>query len=220
VSMHRNHKRVLFVACTLWGAGAASGAVNTYTQFSGTSPNGWYQDSLAISGAYYDPGTFSNFNTTTNTGGFGWETFTVSVANGTLSYVGGSLLFASTAADVQMDVLFTFSGGSNPPVGSNGIYGFGIDYGLTPLTSNWVGIGVNGASVSAGQFANGFAGVIANTTSPAAPVNGPIFTARFSFQSGTTVTITGTQYAIVPGPGSAALLAACAGLMRGRRRRC
>jgi uncharacterized protein (TIGR03382 family) len=197
-------------------AGMASAAVTTYTQFSNVSPNGWYQDALAISGGYYDPGTFSNFNTTTNSGGFGWETFTVSVTNGTLSFTGGNLEFASSSSSVEMDVLFSFSGGTNPPVSPNGIYGFGINFSVAPTTSNWIGVGVNGASVGNGSYGNGFVGVIATTSG--APATAPIQTVRFSFQSGSTATITGTQYAIVPTPGALALLGA-AGLATARRRR-
>ena len=197
-------------------AGMASAAVTTYNQYSSTSPNGWYQDALAISGGYYDPGTFSNFNTTTNSGGFGWETFTVSVTNGTLAFTGGNLVFTATGSGVEMDVLFSFSGGSLPPVSPNGIYGFGINFSVAPTASNWIGVGVNGASVGNGAYGNGFVGVIATTSG--APVTGPITTTRFSFQSGSVVTVTGTQYAIVPAPGALALLGA-AGLATARRRR-
>jgi hypothetical protein len=197
-------------------AGMANAAVTTYTQFSNVSPNGWYQDALLISGAYYDPGTFSNFNTSTNTAGFGWETFTVSVANGTLAYTGGNLEFTSTSSSVEMDVLFSFSGGSNPPSSPNGIYGFGINFSVAPSTSNWLGIGVNGASVGNGSYGNGFAGVLATTSG--APATAPISTVRFSFQAGSVATITGTQYAIVPAPGALALLGA-AGIVTTRRRR-
>jgi hypothetical protein len=118
-----------------------------------------------------------------------------------------------------MDVLFTFSGGTEPPVSPNGIYGFGINFSLTPAGDTALGIGVNGASVASGSFGNGFAGVIASNSSPAAPVNGPIYSARFSFQAGSAVTVTGVQYAIVPAPATLAAFAAGLGAKRRRRSR-
>jgi hypothetical protein len=200
-------------------AGMANAAVTTYTQFSNVTPNGWFQDAALISGAYYDPGTFSNFNTTSNTGGFGWEFFTVSATNGTIAFTGGNLVFTSTSTSNEMDVLFTFNfAGPNAPTGTNGIYGFGINFSLADPTANFVGIGVNGASVGNGPYGNGFAGVIANISTPPAPVNAPVSSVRFSFQAGSVATVTGTQYAIVPAPGAVALLGA-AGLISARRRR-
>jgi hypothetical protein len=201
----------------------AHGSVTTYAQFSNTSPQGWFQAATGIAGGYYDPGSFANWSSsssTAGTAGYGWEFFTVTVANGTVSAVAGNLVFSSTASLNAMDVLFSFNySGPLPPTGTQGIYGFGIDFTVNPASATAVGVVVNGAPVSAGAFANAFVGVIATTSSPPSPVNGPIQSVRFSFEAGSVVTVTGTQYAIVPGPATFALLGASTAILQGRRRR-
>jgi hypothetical protein len=206
-------------------ASVASASVTTYNQFSnaGTNP-GWYQGVTSAQvtyGGYYDPGTFSNWSAsgTGGTAGYGWEFFTMSIVNGSVIYTGGNLVISNTSSTAETDVTFTFNySGPNPPTGTNGIYGFGINLSFAPVSGTAVGVSANAASVSSGTFNNGFIGVVADITAPAAPVNAPIASVRFSFQGGTTVTITGTQYYIVPAPGAIALIG-LAGIAAARRRR-
>ena len=205
-------------------AGLAHAEVTTYNQFSNVgAPIGWYQAVVAAQGTYggyYDPGSFSNWSASGSggTAGYGWEFFTMSIVNGTVNYTGGNLEISNTSSTAETDVTFTFNySGPNPPTGTNGIYGFGINVSFNPTANTWTGIGVNANSIGNGSYNNGFIGVVANITTPANPTNAPISSVRFSFAGGTTVTITGTQYYVVPAPGALALLGA-AGLVSRRRR--
>jgi uncharacterized protein (TIGR03382 family) len=206
-------------------ASVASASVTTYNQYSNTSPNGWYQDVLAAAGTaqggYYDPGTFSNWSAsgTGGTAGYGWEFFTMSIVNGSVIYTGGNLVISNTSSAAETDVTFTFNySGPGAPTGTQGVYGFGINVLFNPSASTWTGVGVNAASIGNGAYNNGFIGIIASVPGSTDPVGPPVNSVRFSFQGGTTVTITGTQYYIVPAPGAVALLGA-AGLVSARRRR-
>jgi hypothetical protein len=211
------------IIATLGAAAAvsmANAAVTTYTQFSNTTPPGWFQAVSGIAGGYYDPGTFSNWSSTSSTAGsagFGWEAFTVAVTNGTVAFTTGNLVFTANATGTAMDVLFTFNrSGVGAPTATQGVYAFGINVSFGPSGNVNVGTDVNGVPVGNGAYPNSFVGLVGDTSG--GNTNAPFVTARFTFQGGTTATVTGTQYGIVPAPGALALLGV-AGIASARRRR-
>jgi hypothetical protein len=198
---------------------AASASFTSYSQFAN-----WYSATvtgISSTGGYYDPGTFSNWSgtSTSGTAGFGWEAFTVTITNGTIANTAGNLVFTSTNTSTVMAVTFTFDRSSGvAPTATQGVYGFGLNVSILPSGSDWIGIDANGASVANGSYPNGFVGIVGTITTPAAPTNPPLTNIQFNFQAGSTVTVTGTNYYMVPAPGAVALLGA-AGLVSTRRRR-
>lgn len=198
---------------------AASASFTSYTQY-----NNWYSATLtgiSTTGGYYDPGSFANWtgNSTSGTAGYGWEAFSLTVSNGTVAFTSGNLEFTSTSTSTVMSVVFTFDRSTAvAPTATQGVYGFGLNMSILPSGADWIGIDANGASVANGSYPNGFVGIVGTVTTPAAPTNPPLTNIQFNFQAGSTVTVTGTQYYMVPAPGAVALLGA-AGLVSARRRR-
>jgi hypothetical protein len=201
-------------------AAAASASFTPHQQFAN-----WYNavnTAIGTTGGYYDPGTFANWtgtSSTTGTAGYGWEAFTVSVTNGTVAEVSGNLVFTSISSSSVMGVTFTFDRSTAvAPTASEGVYGFGLNISILPSGFDFIGIDANGASVANGPYANGFVGIVGSVTTPPAPTNPPLLNIVFDFQGGSTVTVTGTNYYMVPAPGAVALLGV-AGIVGSRRRR-
>jgi hypothetical protein len=215
--------RNYFAIATLAALGASAAAsASVAFDVDGSSAN-WATGVAALPVTYVDPGSISNTSGTGSSfgGGYGWETFALTVYNGgvppvtltgaapavSMITVGGSTSFPTT------QFVFDFVGAEAAwgPSGTDGIYGILFDMNYT---GSGVSVAVNGGPMETLTApSTGAIGVWATSLA-----SGPIDTVTFYLALGSSATITGYTVAIIPAPGAVALLGV-AGLITGRRRR-
>ena len=197
---------------------AANAAVSSFSSV------GSWQTAATAAGGYTDPGTFSGATGSggTWTFGAGWETLstTMSSASGSGSInITGSTMTITASSTAATTVTFTFSSPQLPPYisGGNGVYG--VYFSFSSLSNGNVGMEANGVSVNGvGPYTN-FIGMVINTTdSPTGTALAPFQSVALTFAAGSTATVDGMAFQVVPAPGALALVGA-AGLVGARRRR-